>query len=94
MMLPNCGWIGQPALDIDRVLEILSCGRGRRADLSRGDLLALLLDALITSAGVSPRAYSFCGSSQIRIEYCPTPNTPTLPTPGTRESSGTSLIVA
>ena len=34
----------EPAADVQRVLERLSCGRRRRADLARGDLLALLLD--------------------------------------------------
>ena len=36
--------IVEPAFDVERVLEILSRRRRRRADLAGGDLLALLLD--------------------------------------------------
>ena len=49
---------------------------------------------LTTSLGVNPRACSFSGSSQIRMEYWPAPNTLTLPTPGSRESSSLSRMVA
>ena len=45
------------------------------------------LTALMTSAGTSLRACSFCGSSHSRMAYCPAPNTDTLPTPSTREIS-------
>ena len=46
MMSSN--WLGvvEPAVDVQRVLERLSRRRRRRADLARGDLLALLLDRL------------------------------------------------
>ena len=50
--------------------------------------------ALMTSAGVSPRACSCSGSSQIRIEYSPMPKRRTWPTPGRRESPSTRLMVA
>ena len=50
--------------------------------------------ACTTSCGISPRACSLFGSSQIRIEYCPAPNTVTLPTPGSRASSSFRLSVA
>ena len=49
---------------------------------------------LTTSLGVNPRACSFSGSSQIRMEYWPAPNTLTLPTPGSRESSSLRRMVA
>ena len=52
------------------------------------------LTTSITSWAVSPTEKSFCGSSQIRIEYWPTPKTFTLPTPGRRASSLTRLMVA
>ena len=34
----------EPPLEVERVLEVLALRRRRRADLPRGDLLALLLD--------------------------------------------------
>ncbi len=52
------------------------------------------LTASMTSLGTSPRTCSFCGSSQMRIAYCPAPNTDTLPTPSMRDISSTRLIVA
>ena len=38
------GGIVEPAFEVQGVLKILALRRGRRADLARGDLLALLLD--------------------------------------------------
>ncbi len=45
-MLPNSARIGEPALDIDRVLKDLTGRRRWCTDLTGGDLLALLLDRL------------------------------------------------
>jgi len=50
--------------------------------------------AWITSWGTSPRARILSGSSQMRIEYWPAPNTTTFPTPGNRAISSLSLMVA
>ena len=50
--------------------------------------------AAVTSAALMASAVIRTGSSQIRMEYWPTPKTFTLPTPGSRESSLTRLIVA
>ena len=50
--------------------------------------------AWMTSCGISPRTCSLFGSSQTRIEYWPAPNTVTLPTPGSRDSSSRMLMVA
>ena len=50
--------------------------------------------AWMTSCGISPRTCSLFGSSHTRIEYCPAPNTVTLPTPGNRDSSSRMLMVA
>ena len=50
--------------------------------------------AWITSCVVRPRACILSGSSQIRIEYCPAPNTLTLPTPGSRAISSFRRMVA
>jgi len=47
-----------------------------------------------TSCGIKLRTCNLFGSSQIRIEYCPAPNTVTLPTPGSRDSSSLMLMVA
>jgi len=44
--------------------------------------------------GINPRACILLGSSQMRIEYWPAPNTTTLPTPGRRAISSLSLMVA
>ncbi len=50
--------------------------------------------ALMTSWASRPRACIFSGSSQMRIEYWPAPNTVTLPTPGSRAISSLSRMVA
>ena len=50
--------------------------------------------ASTTSWASRLRALSFSGSSQMRMEYWPAPNTLTLPTPGRRASSSLSLMVA
>ena len=47
-----------------------------------------------TSCGIRLRTCSLFGSSQTRIEYWPAPNTVTLPTPGSRDSSSRILMVA
>ena len=52
------------------------------------------LMTLTTSSGTRPKLYSFCGSIHTRMAYSPTPNTLTLPTPGTRASSLTRLMDA
>ena len=46
MMSPNCVGIGEAALDVDRVLEVLAAGAGGVPTWPAGDLLALLLDRL------------------------------------------------
>src|SRR5260370_42464173 len=48
----------------------------------------------MTSCGVRFRTCNLFGSSQTRIEYWPAPNTVTLPTPGNRDSSSRTLMVA
>ena len=44
MMFSNSARIVEPALEVERILEVLAFRRGRRADLPGGDFLALLLD--------------------------------------------------
>ena len=44
--------------------------------------------------GASARERILSGSSQIRMEYWPAPNTTTFPTPGRRAISSLSLMVA
>jgi hypothetical protein len=52
--LRELGWIAEPAEHVERVLERLSRGRGRRADLPRRDLRALLLQRLNHVLGHQP----------------------------------------
>ena len=94
MMSSN--WLGivEPAVDVERVLERLSGRRRRHADLAGGDLLALLLDRLDDVLRHQSARLQLVGSSQTRIEYWPAPNTVTLPTPGSRDSSSLMLMVA
>ena len=67
--------------------NVLPGRRRRHADLAGGDLLALLLQRLDHVLRRQPRAFSFSGSSQTRMEYWPAPNTLTLPTPGRRATA-------
>ncbi len=74
--------LAEAARDVDGVLEVLPGRHRRHADLARRSPAGSALAARRSRPAASrPSAYSLFGSSQTRIEYCPAPNTVTLPTP-------------
>src|SRR5262249_54219400 len=104
--LREFGRVAEPAGDVERVLERLAARRGRRADLTRGDLRALLpqrLDHVLRHQPArlhlvrsEPNPHRIlAGAEHHAVAHAwPAPTTTTLAAPGGRAISSLSLMVA
>jgi hypothetical protein len=93
-MSPNsCGSTSRPFAWIDSVIEGLPTDGSSPSEPS-DDWSFWSLIAAYTSIGVSPSCDRRSGSSQTRMAYCCRPKTVVLPTPSTRATTGSTVMLA